>query len=199
MEQTPIEQRRADDTPEIMKDRVRTYFEVSKAATDYYHRLGVVREVDAIGTTTEVYDRVKEVLKPNVVGVIGATGMGKTEFSKRFASHGHYAYIHAPTFFQKNKATTCEKKVKILTEFLFLASKKNFIIDDFPQTKKQAKIFNETFAEPLAIFNISAEKDEVYNRIDVIAGQNGADAQKLRDSFTEYLTRKDDLVSYLSS
>lgn len=197
MNATPVEQRRADDTPEVMKKRIRTFFEVSKLATDFYTRHGKVREVDALGSPDEVFSRVKLAMQPNVIGVVGATAMGKTELAQRLAIHAHYVYINAETFFSNNNATSCEQKVKILSSFLQSSNRKNFVLDGFPQTSKQAKIFSETFAEPLVILNIKADKDEVFNRIDEICGENTTLSQQYSSRFDAYLQVKDSLETFL--
>ena len=67
MESTPIDKRRSDDKPEIIKQRVATYFKVSKPATDFYKKLGRVREVSAIGSPDEVFERTCKALQPNVI------------------------------------------------------------------------------------------------------------------------------------
>lgn len=54
MESTPVHLRRDDDKPDVIKDRVRTYFAKSKPATDFYLRLGKVKEVEAVGSPNEV-------------------------------------------------------------------------------------------------------------------------------------------------
>ena len=229
MESTPVHLRRSDDKPEVIKDRVKTYFEVSKKATDFYLKLGKVREVSAIGTPNEVknsetiffhifqffsvfrffdfleffvnfwkvFERTRDALKPNIYAIIGATCMGKTTLAKRLAIHTHYNYIEAETFFKANGATTCEEKVKILGEFTNASPNKNFVLDGFPQTKKQAKIFIDTFVNPLKTFNIKAEKDEVYNRIDQTFDMTSPHNQASKDRFDQYLTNKDEIEEYL--
>ena len=92
--------------------------------------------------------------------------MGKTTLAKSLAIHCHYNYINAEVFFNNHGVTECTQKVKVLGDFMASNSNKNFVLDNFPQTKKQAKIFVDTYSSPLAVFNIKATKDEVYDKIE---------------------------------
>jgi len=196
MEATPVAERRADDNPETMKKRVHTYFEVSKIATDFYHRLGKVTEVDAIGDVNQVYARVKQSLKPNIICVTGAVAMGKTTFARHLASFTHYVYIDVITFFATNNAISNEEKVKVLVDFLYAAPKRNFVLDNFPENEDQAQIFWDNFIQPIAAFHFRSEKDEVYNRIDVISKGDTAQIKSLRTKYDGYLKLKDGLEGF---
>lgn len=136
---------------------------------------------------------------PSLYCIVGATSMGKSELSKRLAVHTHYNYINAKQFFQVNGVTSCEEKVKVLGEFMNASPHKNFVLDGFPETKKQAKIYVETYSKPLALFNVKAHKDEVYNRIDDISGEDAQRSQELKANFENYLSIKDNLEGYITT
>lgn len=172
MEQTPVQFRRSDDTPEIIRDRVATYYSTSKPVTDFYKTLGKVRDIIANGTADEIYNQTVDALRPNVISVIGPPCIGKTTLAKKLAQHTHFIYINATTFFAKNNAVSCEEKVKCIGEFCFSSGNKNFVLDGFPQTKTQAKIFEDVYSVPVSILHINATKDEVYDRIDNVCGTN---------------------------
>ena len=54
---------RADDTEEVIKERMREYHHRTEAVLDYYRRAGVpVLDVDGVGGEDEVFDRIRKVL-----------------------------------------------------------------------------------------------------------------------------------------
>ena len=53
---------RADDTPEVIRQRLVAYREQTEPLLDYYRTRGLLRSIDAVGTVEEVLDRAKAVL-----------------------------------------------------------------------------------------------------------------------------------------
>lgn len=49
---------RADDTEEVIVNRLRVYAEETAPLLDHYNRLGLVSEVDGVGELDEVHDRI---------------------------------------------------------------------------------------------------------------------------------------------
>jgi adenylate kinase len=63
IEKRSKEQNRPDDNPEVFKNRLKVYHEQTKPVKEFYASTGRVTEIDGIGTTEEVYDRIKSGLK----------------------------------------------------------------------------------------------------------------------------------------
>jgi adenylate kinase len=58
------QQGRADDTKEVIEERMREYHHRTEAVLDYYRRTGVpVLEVDGVGGVEEVFERIRKALE----------------------------------------------------------------------------------------------------------------------------------------
>jgi adenylate kinase family enzyme len=139
-----------------------------------------------------------DVLTPNLVCVTGPPCVGKTTVSKRLQSHMHYGYINFQDFCKLRHLHTCEEKAKGLMTFLEKIPCRNFVLDGFPETQRQAKIVFETFGSPLKVFYIDLEKDEVHNRIYAHShASNPSAVDGLKKEFEHFLNYKDDLFAWL--
>lgn len=56
--------RRTDDRPAVIAERLKSYWHETRPLLEYYRRRGVLRVIDGIGTTDQVFDRIKAALKP---------------------------------------------------------------------------------------------------------------------------------------
>jgi adenylate kinase len=54
---------RADDRPEVIAERLRSYWNQTRPLLDYYGRQGVLRTIDGAGTPDEVFERIKTALR----------------------------------------------------------------------------------------------------------------------------------------
>ncbi len=55
---------RADDTPEVIRQRLVAYRNQTSPLLDYYGKAGLLRSIDGLGTIEEIFDRVQAVLDP---------------------------------------------------------------------------------------------------------------------------------------
>ena len=53
---------RADDTPEVIRQRLVAYREQTQPLLEYYGRRGLLRSIDGLGSVDEVFERAKAVL-----------------------------------------------------------------------------------------------------------------------------------------
>jgi adenylate kinase len=53
---------RADDHPEIVRERLEHYHEQTAPLVDYFRQRGILHEVNGMGTQDEVFERIKRVL-----------------------------------------------------------------------------------------------------------------------------------------
>lgn len=54
---------RKDDSAEVIENRLSVYESQTKPLMDYYNELGLLKKVDGQGSTEEVFERVKDILK----------------------------------------------------------------------------------------------------------------------------------------
>ncbi len=55
---------RADDKPEVIKQRLVAYRNQTSPLLDYYGKTGLLKSIDGLGTIEEIFDRVQAVLDP---------------------------------------------------------------------------------------------------------------------------------------
>lgn len=55
---------RADDTPEVIKQRLVAYRDQTSPLLDYYGKAGLLKSIDGLGTVEEIFDRVQAILDP---------------------------------------------------------------------------------------------------------------------------------------
>ena len=53
---------RADDRPEIIRERLNRYDEQTAPLIEYYRAQGLLREIDGLGSPDEVFERIRQVL-----------------------------------------------------------------------------------------------------------------------------------------
>lgn len=53
---------RADDTPEVIRQRLVAYRKQTEPLLEYYGRRGALKSIDGLGTVDEIFDRAKTVL-----------------------------------------------------------------------------------------------------------------------------------------
>ena len=57
--------KRADDRPEIVQERLESYYRQTAPLLEYYADRGLLRTVDGMGTEAEVFDRIKAAIGQN--------------------------------------------------------------------------------------------------------------------------------------
>lgn len=55
---------RADDKPEVIRQRLVAYRQQTEPLLDYYRRGGTLQRIDGLGTVDEIFQRVRQVLDP---------------------------------------------------------------------------------------------------------------------------------------
>ena len=55
---------RADDTPEVIKQRLVAYRDQTSPLLDYYGKAGLLKSIEGLGTVEEIFDRVQAILDP---------------------------------------------------------------------------------------------------------------------------------------
>ena len=61
-----LEDPRPEDRPEAIPRRLNLYFSQTEPLLDYYHDRGVLISIDGMGTTDQVFDRIKEQLPARI-------------------------------------------------------------------------------------------------------------------------------------
>jgi adenylate kinase len=53
---------RTDDQPEVVRQRLKTYYDSNEALLDHYRRQGLLRTIDAVGAEEEIFNRIQAAL-----------------------------------------------------------------------------------------------------------------------------------------
>ena len=64
--QRAIDEKRPDDTPEVVRNRLKVYDEVTAPVIDYYRNAGKLAHLDGVGSLDEVFNRILEAIDPYV-------------------------------------------------------------------------------------------------------------------------------------
>ena len=54
---------RNDDTPEIIRNRQKIYWQQTAPLLEYYGKKGILKDVDGLGTISEITNRILEITK----------------------------------------------------------------------------------------------------------------------------------------
>ena len=54
---------RSDDTPDVIRNRQKIYWEQTAPLLDFYHDKGILKEVDGLGEISEITKRILDILK----------------------------------------------------------------------------------------------------------------------------------------
>jgi adenylate kinase len=64
--QRAIAEKRPDDTPDVVRNRLKVYDEVTAPVIDFYRNQGKLAHLDGVGTLDEVFTRILEAIDPYV-------------------------------------------------------------------------------------------------------------------------------------
>ena len=89
---------RADDNEEAIANRLNVFHSKTQPVLDFYNHFGKVKTIDGTLSVDEVYKRVQDQIKPNVIFMYGAPGVGKTECARRLSEKIKYHFVHLEVF-----------------------------------------------------------------------------------------------------
>ena len=170
----------------------------TRPALDLYRRLGKVRTINADRSINEVYQSTLNDLLPNILTFYGAPVLGKSTLAKSLAKTLNYELLDVQEFYRSQNLlkASCETKMDHLIAFLRDHHKRNFIIDSFPETLRQAKIFFEHFTTPLHIFYLDAKRDEVETNIFTYTPNKKTRQLRLAE-YESFIKERKNLLPYL--
>lgn len=182
---------RADDNEETIRTRIKVFNDNTRPALEFYSRFGKVHSISSIGSIEDVYSQVLLNLKKTLVFFYGAPSIGKTEFAKIMCETTGFAHLELREFWKGNKQSSEEEKVNRLMNYLSQSGEESFLIDGFFESKKQAKIFMDTFQKPMHVFYFEATKDYVDERL---LEENSKEKEKI---YKEFMKSRKELVDFM--
>lgn len=187
-----------DDNEETIRKRVNVFNESTRPILEFYRKLGKVRTINADRPINEVYTDTLHNLLPNIITLYGAPVLGKSTVAVQLSQIIGYELINLQEFYQVNGLTKAsdETKMDSLIGYLRDHYKRNFILDSFPETLRQAKIFIEHFAHPLYTFYFDATRDEVENNISEYVHDKKTRNARLNE-YEAFIKERKAILSYL--
>ena len=163
------EVKREDDNEETLKKRLRNFNDLSKPVVEMYARLGKVKHIDASKSVNEVFEATKKAMLPEIFFMIGPKGSGKSTIAKELANRTNMEVLsfdrfltHAglnPHDFDDEEATLA------LVRHLVNETSPRILIEDFPRTEKQARLFIRNSVLPSEVFFVRCSKDICQERL----------------------------------
>ncbi|RLD47028.1 MAG: adenylate kinase, partial [Bacteroidetes bacterium] len=158
---------RADDTPEVIENRLREYDEKTAPVAKYYKERGIFQSINGQGSIDEIHNTINNVVQETLskrlfnVVILGIPGSGKGTQSKRLADEFGLKYISTGKLLRKEivdktelgeKAKGYMKKGDIIPDDIAIQiiereinnnpDAKGFIFKGFPRTIVQAYILD---------------------------------------------------------
>jgi calcium-dependent protein kinase len=163
---------RADDKEETIKYRFSVYKSESLPVLSLYEPFGIVRKVDCLGKITEVTDRIIKALRPELFFVSGVFASGKSSLAKTWGEQHEMHYVKLSEIkgyrrYSSSYTYDDEREVAVaLVNYLqSLKHERRVIVDGFPESAHQARIFASIFGEPNKIVHLTCAQDVAYQRI----------------------------------
>lgn len=125
---------RADDTEEVIRNRLQVYAEQSKPVVDFYNVFGKVVRIDATQSILDCYKQARFAAMPECLFVIGPKASGKTTVSQHLCNRTCGTHIDFNRFlldfglYDKDD----ELKTQKFIEFLASLHSRRVVIEGFP-------------------------------------------------------------------
>lgn len=134
---------RADDTEEVIRNRLQVYAEESKPVVELYRQFGRVREVDGGRDVSEVWADTRAAMLPQVSFIIGPQASGKSSLGAALCERTNMCHLNFNSFVQARGLADCSEEQVVSELISHLAGEvmPRVLIEDFPQTEFQAKYF----------------------------------------------------------
>lgn len=136
---------------------------------NFYRRFGVIRDINAEGNVNQVYRSVKESLLPEIYCIIGKRYSGKSTIAKALAERLGMNYICFEDFLKtpniQKRASDDEYIIKNFLDLLREENSRRVIIEDFPRTENQYKLFIKNGKNISKVYKLNAEDYIVSERM----------------------------------
>lgn len=187
---------RADDNPETIKKRIKTFHDETEPVIEYYKKFGKIKHIDSSKSVDEVYQQVRKAIKPNLIFFWGPPGVGKSSAAQALHKKTGYLYVDFEEFARQHKCKTQQEKTNKFIQYCNTVPHKCIVVDSFFTDLDQTKVFFTHFAEPQTIFFLNASKDDVMQNI-----HNYYKTEKERDyqkqCYRDFVAQRDQIYQFL--
>ena len=158
---------REDDNEETLKKRLRAFKELSKPVVELYQKFGKVRHIDAGLGINEVYTETRKACLPQIFFMIGPKCSGKSHLGAALAERTNMQTLNYGKFVKDNglKGKDDETQTMALIKHLIGETAPRILLEDFPQTETQARLFVKNCLPPTNTFYLQCSKDTCQERM----------------------------------
>jgi adenylate kinase family enzyme len=160
---------REDDNEETLKKRLRAFKELSKPVVEMYSRFGKVKHIDASKAVNEVFEATKKAMLPEIFFMIGPKGSGKSTVAKELAYRTNMEVLSFDKFLKESGFNPAsyddEEATMALIKRLINETAPRVLLEDFPRSEKQARLFIKNCVAPSEVFYIRCSKDACQERL----------------------------------
>ncbi|EGR27160.1 hypothetical protein IMG5_201010 [Ichthyophthirius multifiliis] len=187
----------ADDNELAIMNQINTFHGITQPVLDFYENLGKVCTIDGSKEIDEVFKKIEEMIKPNIIFMYGPPCIGKSEISRSLSDKTKYMYINMSSFKKQHGNFKSDNElVNKLMNYLENAPQKNFIIDDFFEEKENVEIFLLHFCKPWKVFHFDFQKYFVNQRIVQFSKKEKERLEKIAD-YEKYIQNKSSILSLI--
>ena len=153
---------RADDREETIIYRFQVYKSESVPVLSLYDPFNILHRVNCMGSIQEIYMRTLRTLRPEILTIMGPLSAGKTTIARKICAKYEWEYLDIAEV----KGGNDEEVVMALTRKLGTYRQPyRVLIDGFPQTLQQARLFASISGDPDYVIYLHCPKDICQERI----------------------------------
>jgi len=128
-----------------------------------YSRFGKVKQIDASKGVNEVFEQTKKAMLPEIFFIIGQKGSGKSTLAKELAYRTNMEVLSFDKFIKESgfnpNSYDDEEVTMALIKRLINETSPRVLLEDFPRSEKQARLFIKNCVAPSEVFYIKCSKD----------------------------------------
>ena len=128
-----------------------------------YARFGKVKHIDASKSVAEVFEATKKAMLPEMFFLVGPRGSGKSVVGKELAYRTNMEIVNFESFLRTSGFDAHdyddETATLALIRELINHTSPRVLLEDFPRTETQARLFIKNCVAPTEVFYIKCSKD----------------------------------------
>jgi adenylate kinase family enzyme len=131
-----------------------------------YARFGKVKYIDASCSVAEVFEATKKAMLPEVFFLVGPKGSGKSIVGRELAARTNMIVVNFEDFWKSKGLDADDEEVTLaLVKSLVNETAPRVLLEDFPRTETQARLFVKNCVMPSEVFYIRCSKDACQERL----------------------------------
>lgn len=125
----------------------------------------------------------------------GPPASGQVKVAEHLADLTGYRYLETSQFYNEKGISDASDEIKVdsLVQYLDTHPERNFVLNHFPESIKQTKIFCENFAEPKIFYYFDTSRDQVESNI---YNENKRHRLKKLEDYDKFTKSRKEILAY---